>query len=89
MAFTISVEDNGACRMHPLDVPPVQAAKPGPLRPGAPYPPPFRRGCSATPITPCDGQSHGIVPTPGLEPGASALRGRRDDRLLHVGIVGA
>ena len=28
MDFTASVEDNGACRMHPLDVPSVQAAKP-------------------------------------------------------------
>lgn len=44
---------------------------------------------SATPITPHGGQPYGIVPIPGLEPGISALRGRRDDPLLHIGIVGA
>lgn len=54
--FTASVEDNGACRMHPLDVPSVQAAKPKSARTRMRLTPTVPKGCSATPMT-MDGSS--------------------------------
>ena len=56
MDFTASVEDNGACRMHPLDAPSVQAAKPKSAKTRMRLTPTVPRGCSATPMT-MDGSS--------------------------------